>query len=1224
MPEEFTFSFIIPTRGRQDSLYRLCTSIESNTRRSDELEIVLVMDSDDPASLKFEYPALNIRQVETAPGKSMGELNMAGYNAASGRYLMLLNDDVIISTKGWDEQVLEVFHAYPDGMVLVHVNDSIFREKLCIFPFLTREFCELAGGICPEGYVRYFIDNHIHNVFDLLTLLGPQRQIYLPDVVFQHLNLTMTEHGLDYIPNRDIHRIDLELFESLLPVRKRLALAAMEAIVGSTGDQNSQIWEAKLRPIPPSEEAVRDPRNARRHPPNEGQPPSVTVAVASEDLRSGLAESHSLELDGSSSVPSPRWPLQALGSEPGFLRTLKRLLQIVPYAGVMRPRGVNPPENLFDADYYLSTNPDVAAAGVNPLLHFIVAGAFEGRRPHPLFDPAYYLRKYPDVAVSGVNPLAHYLKHGAAEGRQPHPWFKPGPYLDCCPKVRDSGENPLLHFLRSAPSNWCRPHPQFDCQYYLSQNADVPALWMNPLVHFVLHGEKEGRRPNGDDSTLQAAEVAQFNCSPDMSFEFEDLGEGGYQMRTHSRSTQRAERGNWSPSPDGSLILHMEEALEAFPAFCEFSITDVVTNQQLPNLVVCVSCNGHEVAEWNLSRGTHNQEHKAFVRASLIQGRNGLRFSFMVHQAPGSARANPRLVGFRLTTVKLNSMDVPEYTPGDGTDFTPEPELPVGFEAGGKVVGDRIVGPGRDTHKRSIDLPAEVLTNGSDLVTVLEVPTSRAPASIGSSTDSLPIGILLARIGAGEMDIPSLEDRSGAQLLLPFDHGFADLTRSGKWSPNKDRPLSGLRLITTMPPKSWFGGVDHDFAVEMAGELQDLGAKVFELDTSGIIAGNRHHIDQAILALKSFRADVAVSVPNSGYALLCATLQQENIFKDILRIPTLLLWDHGLLQLPKVILDMLPSSAAGETGGVLRHMRDTLDHPLFVHYSPDSGHIKVLDELGIIDSSKVRFFLQPAYPNFMRQGHSGRPGNLSDPRVAFAGNVYLQASRGLSFRDQPVLAGIEERMLAAKKNHPTSNLWDLVMAEIDVLDGSTRKALQLEPDAKFFWRFLHDEIELVGNTDVRLSILTQMKGDLDFYGNFMEPDSTSTLREQYRIQFRKSLDYFTELPSLFMNGDVIVDVINQGYNSGISPKVTGCMACGGLILFDYKEDFQHAMGDIAGQVMYQNVDHLNALVEEYLRDGRKRREVSRELQHRVRTEFGFGSLCKRILVDEPQWSGKRA
>lgn len=435
-----------------------------------------------------------------------------------------------------------------------------------------------------------------------------------------------------------------------------------------------------------------------------------------------------------------------------------------------------------------------------------------------------------------------------------------------------------------------------------------------------------------------------------------------------------------------------------------------------------------------------------------------------------------------------------------------------------------------------------------------------------------------------------------------------------------ERPLNGLRIVATIPPHTWFGGVDYNFAIEMAGELEDLGATVFYLDTGGFVVRNPLSIDTAVKALRSFKGDLAISLPNAGYALLCSTLEHQNIFRDVLGIPTLMLWDHGLLQFPKLILDPLPRLPADSGAGALHRLRKMLDHPLYFHYSPDKGHIAVMDRLGIVSAKKVALFLQPAYPNFVKHGYRTPPSTAFRTRLAFAGNVYLQASRELAFRSHhQALAAIEARVMAAKKNHLTHCLWDLITAEIDALDRSTRAGLNLHPDSTFFWSFLHDEIELVGNTDVRLGVLQGLKREYEFFGNFVEPGAVSTLKSHHKINFRKSLDYFSELPLLFMNSDVIVDVINLGYNSGVSPKVMGCMACGGLVLFDYKEDFYKSMGEIGNEVMYKTVDDLNAMVDEYLSNPRKRRDVSRYLQHRVCTEFSFGALCKRIIVREPAW-----
>ncbi len=58
-------------------------------------------------------------------------------------------------------------------------------------------------------------------------------------------------------------------------------------------------------------------------------------------------------------------------------------------------------EALFDSAYYLRRNPDVVAAGADPLLHYRTIGWREGRNPSAAFDGSAYLRAYPDVADAG-------------------------------------------------------------------------------------------------------------------------------------------------------------------------------------------------------------------------------------------------------------------------------------------------------------------------------------------------------------------------------------------------------------------------------------------------------------------------------------------------------------------------------------------------------------------------------------------------------------------------------------------------------------------------------------------------------------------------------------------------------------------------------------------------------------------------------------------------------
>ena len=135
---------------------------------------------------------------------------------------------------------------------------------------------------------------------------------------------------------------------------------------------------------------------------------------------------------------------------------------------------------IFDTTLYLVNNPDVAAAGIDPLRtswrsaspkaarplrrsatssvastrsttcgtiptsrrpasircsHFNAFGWHEGRNPNAVFDTAGYLAHYADVAAAGINPLEHYEQFGWKEGRDPSASFDTLGYLAANPDV---------------------------------------------------------------------------------------------------------------------------------------------------------------------------------------------------------------------------------------------------------------------------------------------------------------------------------------------------------------------------------------------------------------------------------------------------------------------------------------------------------------------------------------------------------------------------------------------------------------------------------------------------------------------------------------------------------------------------------------------------------------------------------------------------------------------
>lgn len=77
--------------------------------------------------------------------------------------------------------------------------------------------------------------------------------------------------------------------------------------------------------------------------------------------------------------------------------------------------------NLFDEEYYLKNYPKLEKSNIDPLLHYLTQGCYEGKSPNSYFNADYYFNKYDDVEKSGLNPFIHYELYGKKEKREIKP-----------------------------------------------------------------------------------------------------------------------------------------------------------------------------------------------------------------------------------------------------------------------------------------------------------------------------------------------------------------------------------------------------------------------------------------------------------------------------------------------------------------------------------------------------------------------------------------------------------------------------------------------------------------------------------------------------------------------------------------------------------------------------------------------------------------------------------
>ena len=238
MEKKALFSLILPTRDRPRLLETFFQSLSETTVNPKVVEIILYLDPGDGESKKIELPGFKIVRL-FGPSSSMGQITQTCFGASSGKYIVLLNDDVIIRTRGWDQIVGEAFKKFPDEIAMVYPNDLYYGKQMSCFPILTRKASILMGNIVPADYQKHSIDSHIFGIFYRLKEEGYNRAVYLKDVIFEHMNFGIGIEGVDQSGKTKENLDDQILFGKMVSQREEIASKFIDEIrsFGSSAPQ---------------------------------------------------------------------------------------------------------------------------------------------------------------------------------------------------------------------------------------------------------------------------------------------------------------------------------------------------------------------------------------------------------------------------------------------------------------------------------------------------------------------------------------------------------------------------------------------------------------------------------------------------------------------------------------------------------------------------------------------------------------------------------------------------------------------------------------------------------------------------------------------------------------------------------------------------------------------------------------------------------------------------
>lgn len=153
---KFDISILLPTRGRSDSLERSVKSVFELAANPERVQIMFGFDNDDEIGVKhFKeelQPWLDEHKIAyTAMSfEPLGYIRLNEYvnalaKASDARWLVFWNDDAVMLTGAWDQEIMTY-----DGQFKLLAFHTHNDHPYSIFPIVPRRWLDLLGYLSPH------------------------------------------------------------------------------------------------------------------------------------------------------------------------------------------------------------------------------------------------------------------------------------------------------------------------------------------------------------------------------------------------------------------------------------------------------------------------------------------------------------------------------------------------------------------------------------------------------------------------------------------------------------------------------------------------------------------------------------------------------------------------------------------------------------------------------------------------------------------------------------------------------------------------------------------------------------------------------------------------------------------------------------------------------------------------------------------------------------------
>ena len=131
-----------------------------------------------------------------------------------------------------------------------------------------------------------------------------------------------------------------------------------------------------------------------------------------------------------------------------------------------------------------------------------------------------------------------------------------------------------------------------------------------------------------------------------------------------------------------------------------------------------------------------------------------------------------------------------------------------------------------------------------------------------------------------------------------------------------------------------------------------------------------------------------------------------------------------------------------------------------------------------------------------------------------------------------------------------------------------------------------------------------------FHTTLYSPSDSSMIPE---LENRGYLNYRTEMPVMFANTAVNLNITLRTIESGISLRVLDVLGAGGFLLTNYQAEIPMFFTNGEDLVMYESREDLVDKIKYYLEHEEERKQIAKNGQKKIQEHFTYDKQLRRIM-----------